>query len=146
KAAGEVSPPSRFLTGPATPRRSVCAPAALAFSFYRRPILERRSIMWLTSWLRNRTANRAPRGRTQHRPAAPRFHPQLNALEDRCLPSFGSPITTAVYQPTALVTADVNGDGKPDLITLSNSADVEVWLGKGNGHFSFYRQLIIGGT
>ena len=31
KAAGEVSPPSRSLTGPARPRRSVCAPATLAF-------------------------------------------------------------------------------------------------------------------
>jgi hypothetical protein len=103
--------------------------------------------MSFSTWLRNLTSSHDPRGPGQHRPAAPRFQPQLDALEDRCLPSFGNPITTAVYQPTALmVTADVNGDGKPDLITLSNSADVEVWLGKGNGHFSYYRQLIIGGT
>src|SRR5262249_20791724 len=38
KAAGEVSPPSRSLTGPAKPRRSVCAPAVLALSLYRRPV------------------------------------------------------------------------------------------------------------
>jgi hypothetical protein len=28
KAAGEFSPPSKILTGPASPRRSVCAPGA----------------------------------------------------------------------------------------------------------------------
>src|SRR5262245_34285433 len=43
--------------------------------------------MSLFSWLRNRTSIRSPRGRGQHRPAAPRFRPQLEALEDRCVPS-----------------------------------------------------------
>ncbi len=42
--------------------------------------------MGFSSWLRNRTSNRAPRGR-QHRPAAPRCHLRLEALEDRWLPS-----------------------------------------------------------
>src|SRR5262249_53777233 len=32
-------PPSKPLTGPASPRRSVCAPAVIAASFYRRPAL-----------------------------------------------------------------------------------------------------------
>jgi hypothetical protein len=31
KAAGEVSPPSKTLTGPASPQRSVCAPGDGAF-------------------------------------------------------------------------------------------------------------------
>jgi hypothetical protein len=87
KRAGEVSPPSNLLTGPAKPRRSVCAPAAMALSFYRRPASERRSLMSFFSWLRNRTSIRSPRGRAQHRPAAHRFRPHLEALEDRALPS-----------------------------------------------------------
>jgi len=43
--------------------------------------------MWLTSWLRTRTANRFRQGSAQHRPAAPRLRPRLEALEDRMLPS-----------------------------------------------------------
>jgi hypothetical protein len=43
--------------------------------------------MSLFSWLRNRTSARPPRGRAQHRPAAPRFRPRLEALEGRALPS-----------------------------------------------------------
>jgi hypothetical protein len=38
-------------------------------------------------WLRNRTSIRSPRARAQHRPAARRFRPHLEALEDRCVPS-----------------------------------------------------------
>jgi hypothetical protein len=37
--------------------------------------------MWFFSWLRNQTSIWFPRRR------APRFRPQLEALEDRCLPS-----------------------------------------------------------
>lgn len=37
------------------------------------------------SWLRNSTAIQSPRGRAQHRTAAPRFRPQLETLEDRTL-------------------------------------------------------------
>src|SRR5262245_52902178 len=54
----------------------------LAFSFYRGP---QEKIMGLTSWLPNRLSSRVRR--TQRRPAAPRFRPQLEALEDRWLPS-----------------------------------------------------------
>ena len=39
------------------------------------------------SWLRNRTSIRSPRGLAHHRPAAPRFWPRLEALEDRLVPS-----------------------------------------------------------
>src|SRR5215510_12956694 len=43
--------------------------------------------MSFLSWLRNRTSIQSPRRRTQHRDAAPRFRPRLEALEDRALPS-----------------------------------------------------------
>ena len=39
------------------------------------------------SRLQNRKSNRSTRSRAQHRPAAPRFRPRLEALEDRCVPS-----------------------------------------------------------
>ncbi len=39
------------------------------------------------SWMRNGRSNRAARRRAQHRPEARRFRPQLEALEDRALPS-----------------------------------------------------------
>jgi hypothetical protein len=39
------------------------------------------------SWLRNRALTHTPRGRAQRRPAAPRFRPQLEALDARWLPS-----------------------------------------------------------
>src|SRR5262245_60268414 len=78
----------------------------MASSFYRRPALEGRSIMWLPSWLRKRSANRAPMGRAQHRPAARRFRPRLEALEARTLPS-------TYYAATASdLIADINAANK----------------------------------
>src|SRR5262249_8655867 len=59
----------------------------MAFSLYRRPARERRNIMKFSSWLRNRTSIQSPRGLAHHRPAAPRFRPRLEALEDRLVPS-----------------------------------------------------------
>jgi hypothetical protein len=59
----------------------------MAMAFYRRPACGRRNIMSFFSWLRNRTSLRCPQGRPQHRPAAPRFRPHLEPLEDRWLPS-----------------------------------------------------------
>jgi hypothetical protein len=43
--------------------------------------------MGLSSWLRQWSAGRASRGRPQHRPAAPRFRPWIEALEPRCVPA-----------------------------------------------------------
>jgi hypothetical protein len=57
----------------------------MAFSFYRRPVLERRNIMSFFSWLRNRTATRPPQGRA--RSTLRSFRPQLEILEGRDVPS-----------------------------------------------------------
>jgi hypothetical protein len=58
----------------------------MAFSFYRRPVLERRTIMFFSSWLRNLRSNRGSKIRASRRPA-PRFRPRLEALDDRIVPS-----------------------------------------------------------
>jgi hypothetical protein len=41
KAAGEVLPPSKPLTGPASPRRSVCAPGKGALNFIEQTALRK---------------------------------------------------------------------------------------------------------
>src|SRR6266849_6278270 len=104
--AGESQPRRRTLTGPASPRRSVCAPGSLAFSLYRRPLSRRRYIMWFPSWHRPRTAPSAhPRSKrlrrqaTRARQAVPRL--QVEQLEERWCPSF-----TLVTSRTALAGTD----------------------------------------
>ena len=43
--------------------------------------------MWFTSWLRKWKSNPGTQGHSHRRPAAPRFRPCLEALEDRWMPS-----------------------------------------------------------
>jgi hypothetical protein len=100
--------------------------------------------MLLVSWLRNRTATSAHERRYTRRPAA--FRPGLQALEGRDVPSF-SP--AAIYPlgspPQAVVTADVNHDGKLDLLTANPWANtVGVMLGKGNGTFGAAHDYAVG--
>jgi hypothetical protein len=71
--------------------------------------------MSFSSWLRNRTSNRAPRGRAQYRPAAFLFRPQLEVLEDRWLPSFLAPVPLPVSGHVAV--GDFNGDKRLDIVT-----------------------------
>src|SRR5262249_24396854 len=135
-----VSPPGRSLTGLTRPRRSVCAPMAMALSLYRRPVHERKNRMPFFSWLRNRKLSSTQRHRlplgAARKPAT--FCPGLETLEGRDLPSFSSPITTAVYNPAAMVTADVNNDGRADVIVMDGNGGIGgyVLLGKGNGQFT----------
>jgi hypothetical protein len=50
-------------------------------------ILQRVSIMGLSSWLRDHTSKRAARGPTRHQTAPLRFRPRLEPLEDRAVPA-----------------------------------------------------------
>src|SRR5712664_3275883 len=93
KAAGEALPPSKPLTGPAPPRRSVCAPGTMSHHCNADQPGKGDSTMSFTSWLRNlRPAlapgwvERNPRRRQSGRGRATR-RLVLEQLEDRSLPS-----------------------------------------------------------
>ncbi len=91
--------------------------------------------MGLSSWLRNN------KNRTR------RFRPQLEALEDRWLPSFLAPVNYAAGSYSqAGVTADLNADGKLDLVTAGYGS-VSVLLGNGNGTFAAAKSYaaVVGG-
>jgi hypothetical protein len=92
--------------------------------------------MQLLSWLRKRMTARPQTRRTPAARPAPRFRPRLEALEGRDLPSFSAPVAYPLNGSQALVTADVNGDGKPDLISLADGGgQVAVQLNNGKGSF-----------
>jgi hypothetical protein len=74
------------------------------------------------SWLRN--CNRSQAGEHSRPSGAPRkrasFRPQVEALEERWVPSFAAPVDYPVgANPQAVVTADLNHDHKPDLVTAN---------------------------
>jgi hypothetical protein len=99
--------------------------------------LERRNVMWISSWLRNRNRSAAnSRTRRLIRQRASVLG-RLEVLEDRSMLSFGSPISVSLggTPPIALATGDVNGDGRADIVAAV-SQGIEVMLGKGNGHFA----------
>src|SRR6516165_25908 len=75
----------------------------MSFSFGRRPVLERRSIMWSSSWLRNQKRSYPGARRRTHGFARKRaaFRPQLQALEARWLLS-------TYYAATSHLIHDIN--------------------------------------
>ena len=130
-------------TGPAPPRRSVCAPGAMSrHSIADQPRMGERT-MSFHSWLQNLRSALAPgRGQRHHRRRgslrAATHRPNLEVLEDRCVPAFLPPVYYDVAAgPIAVVTADFNGDGHLDLATASlyGYPDVSVLLGNGDGTF-----------
>jgi hypothetical protein len=70
------------------------------------------------SWLQQRMRGgpQTPRARAGKRTT--RFRPRVERCERRELLSFAAPVAYWSFQSSALVTADMNGDSKPDLISL----------------------------
>jgi len=103
------------------------------------------------SWLQNLRSALAPRrGQSQHRRRgslrAATFRPDLEVLEDRLTPSLywgGNyplsefDLTEATPATTRSATADFNGDGRSDMVTVNYWTDtVNLLLGNADGTFS----------
>ncbi len=95
--------------------------------------------MWFKNFLKSLTSTSSHR-RQARRPLSPaRLH--LEMLEDRSLPSFSMPVDYgAGLAAQAVVSADFNGDGRPDLATANlDDNTVSVLLGNGDGTFQAAR-------
>jgi polymorphic membrane protein len=88
--------------------------------------------MWFSSWLRKQNPTQAPRGRAQLRPAAARFRPMLEALEDRWLPSqIGLMVTSLADSGSgslraAIETADAGSHSDKFTIGFSVSGTIDL--------------------
>src|SRR5262245_32089627 len=91
--------------------------------------------MWSQTVRKSLTARSTRRQPSRRRPPVSRLC--LGSLEDRCLMSFGAAVTYPAGQiPEAVQTADVNGDGRLDLVVAnSKSNSVSVLLGNPDGTF-----------
>src|SRR6266498_1328108 len=93
KVAGEVLPPSKPLTGPAPPRRSVCAPGTMSLHCIADQSSQGVFAMRKSSWLRSARSLFVPAGtenghhptRLRKRAMAARL--SVERLEDRTVPS-----------------------------------------------------------
>ena len=99
--------------------------------------------LFLRRWYRQTFGAKAP----ARRPKSNR--PYLERLEVRWVPgavAFSSAVNiTTGTAPLAVVVADVNGDGKPDLVVAnSGSNNVSVFLGNGNGTFQAAQNFTTG--
>lgn len=71
----------------------------------------------------------------------------MDVLEGRDLPSFAAPVAYPVSQPLTVVADDVNGDGRPDLVTLAgNGNSVSVQLNLKKGGFGAAQSFFVQGT
>ena len=94
--------------------------------------------MLFSSWLRNLMPSSSPKRHVLGVARNPSgFRPRLEALERRDVPSFTPVIYSGSFAPTGpAVVADINHDGRPDLITLQhNSGSGYVFLNNGKGTF-----------
>jgi parallel beta-helix repeat protein len=78
--------------------------------------------MSLLSWLQYRTTIRPPRGRAQHQHAVSRFRPQLETLEDRCLPSTLT-VTNNLDSGPGSLRAEIAAAQNKDTIIFAPSLD-----------------------
>src|SRR5215469_13626756 len=80
---------------------------------------------------------------------SPRYHLNIDRLEDRTVPSFFGPpnLFPTGSNPAAIAVGDFNGDGKADLVVVNSSANtVSVLLGNGDGTFSAKNDFATGTT
>jgi hypothetical protein len=107
---------------PDEPRRAVCAPGAVALSFYRRPVHERRTTMSFFSWLRNGIHSAAIKCPGRHRPARKlaTFRPRLEALEGRDVPSTLT-VTNNLDSGTGSLRAEIAAAKSKDTIVFDPS-------------------------
>ena len=100
--------------------------------------------MWFRSFI---DSLKIPGSRTPAQRTPPRrrsSHLRLEALEDRRMLSFTPAVTYPIDQaPTAIVSADFNGDGQLDLAT-SGGDQVSVLLGNPDGSFQVARSYPTG--
>jgi uncharacterized protein (TIGR03118 family) len=114
---------------------------AMIFSLYRRPALERRSIMSLSSWLQNgKSPAAAPHRRTQTSPRQrASFRPHLESLEDRCLLSTAIVQTNLVSDDTHFTPAQVQDPNLVNPWGLAASPTAEWWVAnQGTGTSTLY--------
>jgi FG-GAP-like repeat/FG-GAP repeat len=88
--------------------------------------------MWIQNFFKSLTSTPTRRPPIRRRSPASRL--SIEALEDRCLPSFLPPVAYTTGPGSAVTTADLNGDGKLDLVATVNNS-VNVLLGNGDGTF-----------
>jgi hypothetical protein len=105
---------------------------------------ERRNSMSFSLWLRNRTSTRPRLGRAQHRPAAPRFRPRLEALEGRWLPSTLT-VTSNMDSGPGSLRAEIAAAKSGDTIVFASSLNGKTIALTRGGELSITKGLTIKG-
>src|SRR5262245_437689 len=122
---------AKALTGPAIPKRPVCAPMVALF-ILSQTASERRHVMWLSSLLARRHSNS---GRsTRHTRRSTKVRLALELLDHRAVPAFVS-AGASPFAGELLKVGDVNNGGGADVVSNGPGAAVSVRLGNGDGSF-----------
>src|SRR5262245_46202962 len=100
----------------------------MALSLDRGPVLERRSIMWFSSWLANRNLSQA--GMRDRAAGAPPASGPPSSPPSKRWRTGASSVSARAY---SIALGDFNQDGKLDIVTTG--AEVDVLLNNGAGAF-----------